>query len=81
MWLPRVSVVFFSKEPDMAEKSEESSGRMRGVTQHSFCGVQGCCPSAEVNHDTNKIVIKDDFEGTVTLTMDEWCDAVKKVKF
>lgn len=70
----------FTKELNVAEMKNEDEVDARGVTRHVLCGVQGCCPTVEVNHNTGKVIIKDDFGGTVTLTKDEWCDALQKVK-
>lgn len=44
-----------------------------------LCGVQGCCPTVEV-HDS-KLVITDDDGGRVTLTKEQWKDAVNNVRF
>ena len=49
------------------------------VTVATLCGVQGCCPTVEINRDSGKVVIKDDDGGQVTLTMDEWRDARTRV--
>lgn len=63
----------------MTESTENSK---RTKTTHTLrCGAQGCCPTAEVDHETKKLVLKDDYGGTVTLTAEEWQDAVEKVKF
>lgn len=43
-----------------------------------LCGVQGCCPTAEFTDDG--VVLRDDYEGRVRLTHDEWDDLVAKVK-
>ena len=65
----------------MAETKSEDAVGVRGVIKYTLCGVQGCCPTVEVNHDAGKIVIKDDLGGTVTLTKDEWRDAQQQVRF
>ncbi|MGI6067004.1 MAG: hypothetical protein ACOYI2_11085 [Bacillota bacterium] len=31
-----------------------------------------CCPAIEINKDTNTVIIKDDFGGKVTLTINEF---------
>jgi len=51
----------------------------RGVSRVVLCAVQGCCPIVEIDHQAEKIVITDDFGGKVTLTMQEWREAVEKV--
>ncbi|MGH3886164.1 MAG: hypothetical protein ACRDSZ_06260 [Pseudonocardiaceae bacterium] len=51
----------------------ETKGRV--VT---LCGVQGCCPTAEFTGDS--VVLRDDFQGKVTLTRDEWASFLAKAK-
>lgn len=41
------------------------------VTRIKLCGVQGCCPSVEIHHDSNKVVITDDHGGKITLTKEQ----------
>lgn len=64
----------------MAKTKSEDEVDARGVEKFILCGVQGCCPTMEVNHDTGKVVINDDFGGTVTLTKNELRDALQKAK-
>lgn len=52
---------------------EETSGRIVAL-----CGVQGCCPTAEFTVDS--VILRDDFEGRVTLTRDEWSGFLAKAK-
>jgi hypothetical protein len=40
--------------------------------------VQGCCPTAEFTADS--VILRDDHEGQVRLTHDEWAGFVAKVK-
>lgn len=47
------------------------------VTRTKLCGVQGCCPTVEVHHGSNKVVITDDFGGKVTLTKEQCAELVK----
>lgn len=49
------------------------------TTRITLCGAQGCCPTVEINHASNKIVITDDDGGKVTLTKEQWQDALTKV--
>jgi hypothetical protein len=49
----------------MTEKSSVESGVV------TLCGVQGCCPTIDFT-DPQKIVITDDFGGSVQLTKDQW---------
>ncbi len=49
------------------------------VTRIQLCGVQGCCPTVEVHHGSDKIVITDDDGGKVTLTKEQWREAFAKV--
>ena len=50
------------------------------VTLIALCGVQGCCPTVEIHQDTNKIIITDDHGGQVTLTKEQWQDALAKIR-
>ncbi|OGF68596.1 hypothetical protein A3H65_02415 [Candidatus Giovannonibacteria bacterium RIFCSPLOWO2_02_FULL_45_14] len=47
------------------------------ITRVQLCGGQGCCPVVEIHHD--KIVITDDDGGKVTLTKEQWREALTKV--
>jgi len=49
------------------------------VTSIRLCGVQGCCPTVEIHHGTNTIVINDDYGGKVTLTKEQWREALVKI--
>ena len=44
-----------------------------------LCGVMGCCPTVEIHHGSDKIVITDDDGGRVTLTKEQWREALTKV--
>ena len=44
------------------------------------CGVQGCCPSVEIHHESNKVIITDDDGGKVALTKEQWREALTKAK-
>lgn len=50
------------------------------ITRIQLCGVQGCCPTVEIHHDFDKVVIIDDDGGKVTLTKEQWRDALTKAK-
>jgi len=50
------------------------------ITRIQLCGVQGCCPTVEIHHDTGKVVIADDSGGKVTLTKEQWQEALAKAK-
>ncbi len=52
---------------------EEARGRVV-----PFCGVQGCCPTAEFTGDY--VILRDDFEGKVTLTREQWSRFLAKAK-
>jgi len=43
-----------------------------------LCGVQGCCPTAEFT--PNGVILRDDFKGKVTLSLEEWSGFIAKVK-
>lgn len=49
------------------------------VTRIHLCGVQGCCPTVEIHHGSDKVVIVDDDGGKVTLTKEQWREALVKV--
>lgn len=52
------------------------------ITSFTLCPAmpaQGCCPVVEVHHDTNQVIITDDFGGKVQLTTEEWKQAVAEV--
>lgn len=49
------------------------------VTRIQLCGVQGCCPTVEIHHGSDKVVIADDDGGKVTLTKEQWREALAKV--
>jgi hypothetical protein len=51
----------------------------KDITSIRLCGVRGCCPVVEVHHGYNKIVITDDDGGKVTLTKEQWREALTKV--
>ncbi|PIZ40831.1 hypothetical protein COY35_01540, partial [candidate division WWE3 bacterium CG_4_10_14_0_2_um_filter_47_8] len=50
------------------------------ITRIQLCGVQGCCPTVEIHHDTGKVIIADDNGGKVTLTKEQWQEALAKAK-
>ena len=41
---------------------------MRKIT---LCGRGGCCPTVEIKKDKS-VVIKDDYQGEVNLTQEQW---------
>jgi len=49
------------------------------VIRIQLCGVQGCCPTVEIHHGSDKVVITDDDGGKVTLTKEQWQEALVKV--
>ncbi len=53
-------------------RTEEVDGKKR-IT---LCGVQGCCPVVEISETSNTVIITDDYGGKVTLTGDQWKDAI-----
>lgn len=50
------------------------------VTRIQLCGVQGCCPTMEIHHKSDKVIIIDDDGGKVTLTKEQWREALAKAK-
>ena len=49
------------------------------VMRIQLCGVQGCCPVVEIHHGSEKVIITDDDGGKVTLTKEQWREALAKV--
>ena len=49
------------------------------VTRIQLCGAQGCCPTVEIHHGFDKVVITDDDGGKVTLTKEQWQETLAKV--
>jgi hypothetical protein len=43
-----------------------------------LCSAHGCCPTAELTADG--VILRDDHEGVVRLTRDEWLRFLAKVK-
>ncbi len=50
------------------------------ITRFTLCRACANCPVIEVHHDTNRVIITDDFGGKVTLTLQEWKQAVTDVE-
>ena len=50
------------------------------ITRYQLCGTQGCCPTVEIYHDTNMVVISDDYGGKVKLTKEQWREALSMAK-
>jgi hypothetical protein len=44
----------------------------------ALCGVQGCCPTAEFTQEG--VVLRDDHQGQVRLTGEEWKGFLAKAK-
>jgi hypothetical protein len=44
----------------------------------ALCGVQGCCPTAEFTQEG--VVLRDDHQGQMRLTDDEWKGFLAKAK-
>ncbi len=59
---------------------DEKNDCKTNVTRIQLCGVQGCCPIVEIDHEHNKIVITDDDGGKVTLNKKQWQEACTKAK-
>jgi len=55
------------------------SKEMQEPVRIKLCGVSGCCPEVEIHHDSNKVIITDDYGGKVTLTKEQWKEAKTKV--
>ncbi|MBX9742334.1 MAG: hypothetical protein K2W99_02165 [Chthoniobacterales bacterium] len=68
----------FEYPPGMATKHTLEDN----ITSFTLCRAMGsgsCCPVVEVHHDTNEVIITDDFGGKVRLTTEEWKQAVTDV--
>jgi hypothetical protein len=50
------------------------------ITRFTLCRNCSDCPVVEIHHDSNRVIITDDFGGKVTLTLEEWKQAVADVK-
>ncbi|MFZ4116093.1 MAG: hypothetical protein ACOYK6_05145 [Chthoniobacterales bacterium] len=50
------------------------------ITRFTLCRACSNCPVVEIHHDSNSVIITDDFGGKVTLTVEEWKQAVADVK-
>ena len=48
--------------------------------QITLCGANGCCPTVNIDDTGKTIVIKDDFGGSVTLTFEQWSEALTNAK-
>lgn len=58
----------------------ETRDSKANVTRIQLCGVQGCCPTVEIHHGANKVVITDDNGSKVTLTKKQWQETLAKAK-
>ncbi len=58
----------------------EINDSKESITRIRLCGTQGCCPTVEIHHGSDKVVITDDDGGKVTLTKEQWTEALTKVK-
>ena len=58
----------------------KNNAPLENITRVKLCPACSNCPTIEVHHDTNKVIITDDYGGKVTLTIDEWNEATTKVK-
>ncbi|KAB2643990.1 MAG: hypothetical protein DVB29_03975 [Verrucomicrobia bacterium] len=53
----------------------------QNITRFTLCRACANCPVIEIHHESNQVVITDDFGGKVTLTTEEWKQAVADVQF
>lgn len=49
------------------------------ISRFTLCRACENCPIVEVHHDSNQVIITDDYGGKVTLTTQEWKQAVSDV--
>lgn len=49
------------------------------ITSFTLCSACTNCPVVEVHHETNEVIIRDDYGGKVRLTTDEWKQAIADV--
>jgi len=61
---------------EVSMQREEMNRRPLQVV--TLCGVQGCCPTLEVQEDGG-VIIRDDFGGNVRLNHQEWNDLKEKI--
>jgi hypothetical protein len=50
------------------------------ITSFTLCRACQNCPVIEIHHDCNQVIITDDYGGKVTLTTEEWKQAVADVR-
>ena len=48
------------------------------ITKTAFCSKGQCCPTWSLDPDNNIVVIKDDFRGTVTMSVEQWNSLVSQ---
>jgi len=58
----------------------EKKNPKKNVTRVQLCGVQGCCPTVDIYHNTGKVVITDDNGSKVAFTKEQWQEALAKAK-
>jgi hypothetical protein len=63
----------------MAEMPDSNKSQLN-ARYIQLCGVQGCCPVVAIHDDLDQIIITDDFGGKVTLTKEQWREALIKVQ-
>ena len=56
----------------------EPAVNARGNLVVTLCGVQGCCPTVEFAED--EVILRDDHDGQVRLTLDEWAELKELAK-
>jgi hypothetical protein len=73
--VPNVSCVMYRRTISTREVTVDQRS---SKTVIALCGVQGCCPTAEIS-DTG-VVLRDDYNGSMRLTQDEWRAFISKAK-
>lgn len=42
------------------------------IKKTAFCSNKTCCPTIEIDTEANTVTIVDDFEGKVTMDLEQW---------
>jgi len=50
-----------------------------GQIKFNLCGVDGCCPEVTLDMNEKMAIIKDDFGGSIKITLDQLFDLEKKL--
>jgi hypothetical protein len=48
------------------------------IKKTAFCATRTCCPTWELDPETNIVTVKDDFDGSVTMSLEQWKSLVNQ---